>query len=46
MKNKDIAYLCGVIIGDGNITISERKKIFSKRYRISIFNKSEKFLTI
>ena len=42
--NQDIAYLSGVINGDGNIYLCRRKKIKYPRTKIKIFNNSKKYL--
>ena len=41
---KQISYLSGVIVGDGNVSITKRKITKYPRTKIRIFNKSEKFL--
>jgi len=42
--SNDIAYLTGVIVGDGNITLIPRKISQYPRTKIRIFNNSRKFL--
>lgn len=42
--DKKIAYLAGVIVGDGNVVISKRKETKYPRTRILIFNASREYL--
>ena len=41
----DIAYLVGAILGDGNLTITNRKISKYPRVKIRIFNSSRKYLS-
>ena len=46
MLNKEIAYLSGVIMGDGNLAFIERNDRIKPMVRLNIFNNSKSYLKL